>query len=74
MPSACLSFTSVKQVAIVGSGFLLVVCSNYRPRMHCLATVRLHDNQQTNDPTSPLGLCENAPLLLHKVRHIRSVI
>jgi len=32
-----------------GSGFLLVFHSNYRPRMHRLATVYARDNQPTND-------------------------
>ena len=34
---------------IPGVGFLLVVHSNYRPRMHRLATVHARDNQPTNN-------------------------
>jgi len=33
-------------------GFLLVFHSNYRPRMHRLATVHARDNQPTNQPTT----------------------
>jgi len=37
---------------IPGVGFLLVFHSNYRPRMHRLATVHARDNQPTNDVTT----------------------
>jgi len=36
-------------VEFLGYAFLLVFRSNYRPRMHRLATVHARDNQPTND-------------------------
>ena len=36
-------------IEFLGSGFLLVFHSNYRPRMHRLATVHARDNQRRHD-------------------------
>ena len=53
-------------IELLGKGFLLVFHSNYRPRMHRLATVHARDNQpMTNDVTTqPISISASFRLLL----------